>query len=83
LLFEQPVVTPSCVDGFIRAKLMASVTLSTLVVAGGASPAFMQDAAKAAAGALPKGQSRIVKDQTHNVAPTVLAPVLRDFFKGL
>jgi pimeloyl-ACP methyl ester carboxylesterase len=69
-------------DGCVPTKLMASVTLPTLVMAGGASPAFMHDAAKAVAAALPNGKSLTLKGQTHDVAPEVLAPALRDFFKG-
>ncbi len=69
-------------DGSIPTELMASVSLPTLVMDGGASPAFMHDAAKAVAVALPNGRSRTLEGQTHDVAPEVLAPVLRDFFKG-
>jgi dihydrofolate reductase len=46
----------------------------------GASPAYMQDAAQAAAQALPNATLRILAGQTHEVAPEVLAPVLTEFF---
>lgn len=69
-------------DGSVPAKLMASVAVPTLVIVGGASPAFMHNAAQAAADALPNAQRRILEGQTHDVAPEVLAPVLEEFFKS-
>ncbi len=61
-------------------RLMASVTAATLVMAGGASPAWLQHAAQAAADAIPGARHRTLERQTHGVAPQVLAPVLEDFF---
>lgn len=69
-------------DGSIPAERLASLAVSTLVMAGGASPAFMQDAAQAVARALPNAKFRILEGQTHDVAPEVLTPVLVEFFKG-
>ncbi len=69
-------------DGSVPTKLMASVTVPTLVIDGGASPAFMQNAAQAAADALPNAGRRTLEGQTHDVAPEVLAPVLEEFFAG-
>ena len=69
-------------DGSVPAKLLASVKVPTLVMDGGASPAFMRDAAKAIAAALPGGKLRTLEGQTHDVAPDVLAPALREFFQG-
>ncbi len=69
-------------DGSVPTKLMTSVTVPTLVIDGGASPAFMQNAAQAAAAALPNAQRRTLEGQTHDVAPEVLAPVLEEFFAG-
>jgi hypothetical protein len=40
----------------------------------------MQNAAQVVAHALPKAQHRTLEDQTHDVAPEVLAPVLEKFF---
>lgn len=53
----------------------------TLVMAGGASPAFMQEVAAAIGKAIPKAEYRILEGQTHGVKPTVLAPVLVDYFR--
>jgi len=61
---------------------MASVTVPTLVIDGGASPAFMHNAAQAAVAAIPNAQHRTLEGQTHDVAPEILAPVLEEFFAG-
>ncbi len=42
---------------------------------------FMRETAQALADVLPDGQHRILEGQEHNVDPTVLAPVLVEFFK--
>ena len=67
-------------DGSVPTKRMATVTMPTLVIDGGASPAFMQNAAQAVADALPKAQRRTLEGQTHDVAPEVFAPVSEEFF---
>jgi pimeloyl-ACP methyl ester carboxylesterase len=69
-------------DGAVPTQRMASIRIPTLVMAGGASPAFMSEAAQAVAHALPNAQLRILEEQTHDVAPEILAPVLAAFFKG-
>jgi len=69
-------------DGSVPAEWLASITVPMLVIDGGASPAFMQDAAQAAAHALPNARHRTLEGQTHDVAPEALAPVLVEFFKG-
>ncbi|MCW2911980.1 MAG: hydrolase, partial [Actinomycetia bacterium] len=51
-----------------------------LVLAGGASPQSLQQAAKATADALPTAEHRTLDGQTHDVAPDALAPVLVEFF---
>ena len=62
--------------------LLASVTTPTLVMDGRASPAFMHKAAQAATHYLPNARHRRLPEQTHNVDPEVLAPVLAEFFAG-
>jgi pimeloyl-ACP methyl ester carboxylesterase len=69
-------------DGSVPRGRLASLTVPTLVMDGGASPAFMQDAAQAAAHALPNARHRTLEGQTHDVAPEALAPVLVEFFEG-
>jgi pimeloyl-ACP methyl ester carboxylesterase len=63
--------------------LAARVAVPALVIAGGASFAFMPTAARALSKAMPHGQLLILEDQAHNVDPGVLAPVLTDFFTAL
>jgi pimeloyl-ACP methyl ester carboxylesterase len=69
-------------DGSVPAERLASITVPTLVIDGGASPAFMHNAAQAVAHALPNAQHRTLEGQMHDVAPEVLAPVLVKFFKS-
>lgn len=58
--------------------LAGSVTIPTLVVAGGTNP-FMSAAAQALADLLPHGQVRILEGQGHDLDPSVLGPVLQAF----
>src|SRR5499427_4251263 len=58
----------------------ASLTAPTLVMAGGKSPAWLQNAALAVAQALPGASHQTLPGQTHIVKPGPLAPVLADFF---
>ena len=59
---------------------VASVTVQTLVIDGGASPVWMRNAAQAVADAFPNAQRRTLEGQTHAVAPEAIAPVLEEFF---
>src|SRR5947209_11623968 len=67
-------------DGSVPAERLASITVPTLVIDGGASPAFMHNAAQVVAHTLPNAKLRTLEDQTHDVAPEVLAPLLEQFF---
>jgi pimeloyl-ACP methyl ester carboxylesterase len=60
----------------------ASVTTPALVLTGGASFPWMAETGQALADALPNGQHRVLEGQQHNVAPDVLAAVLKQFFQG-
>lgn len=52
-----------------------------LVLAGAASPPFMLDGAQALASAVAHGTYQVLAGQTHDVDPSVLAPVLAGFFE--
>jgi hypothetical protein len=75
-------------DGLITADCMvgspeplqqwAAVTTPTLVMDGGASPAWMHHAAQTIADILPHAHRRTLAGQTHAVSPAVLA--LMEFF---
>jgi pimeloyl-ACP methyl ester carboxylesterase len=58
----------------------ASVKIPTLVAAGGKSPAWMTNATRALADALPDAQYRTLPGQNHMVKPQAIAPVLTEFF---
>jgi pimeloyl-ACP methyl ester carboxylesterase len=68
-------------DYDIPADRAANVKVPALVVAGGADMPFMRETAQALADALPDGQVRFLDGQGHNVDMTVLAPVLKEFFR--
>src|SRR5256712_6660034 len=59
---------------------LKNVKAPTLAVYGGASPAFLGNAAQAVAKAVPAGQVRALDGQTHDIVPEALAPVLVEFF---
>jgi len=67
-------------DYSLPTELASSVTAPTLVIAGGASPPFLRESAEALADVLPKGETRTLEGQDHNVAPEAIAPVLKEFF---
>ncbi|MFJ4552256.1 alpha/beta fold hydrolase [Streptomyces sp. NPDC088817] len=67
-------------DGLVPRDLLASVTVPVLSVAGGASPSWLREAARAVAEAAPRGTYRVLEGQTHAVEPGALAPVLTEFF---
>ena len=66
--------------GSVPRDLASTIAVSTLVLAGSASPQSLQQAAKATADALPAAEHRTLDGQTHDVAPHALAPVLVEFF---
>lgn len=59
---------------------LAAVVVPTLVVDGEASTPPLRRAARAVAAALPHARTHTLPDQTHDVDPKVLAPVLAAFF---
>jgi len=58
----------------------ASITVPTLVVAGGKSPAWMKNGQRALADLLPTAQHRTLEGQMHIVKAAALAPLLDEFF---
>ncbi|GCB45842.1 alpha/beta fold hydrolase [Streptomyces sp. NL15-2K] len=69
-------------DGLVPSERLASITVPVLSVAGGASPAWMREAARAVAETASQGTYRSLEGQTHTVDPSVLAPVLAEFFSS-
>lgn len=68
-------------DGPVPAEY-AAIAAPTLVLAGGASPEWMRDSARAAADAVPGARFAVLDGQTHDVAADVLAGAVRDFVDG-
>jgi pimeloyl-ACP methyl ester carboxylesterase len=66
-------------DAALSPALLATIAVPTLVVDGGANPAFLQEAASAVATAIPGAKHVTLADQTHDEDPAVLAPVLVEF----
>lgn len=69
-------------DGSIPIDDVEAAKIPTLVLDGGNSPAFMHEAADVLAEAMPSVQRSTLESQTHDVAPEVLAPILKKFFMG-
>ncbi len=66
-------------DGSLPAELAASVEAPTLVVAGGESFPYLREMAPALADVMPIARARVLEDQSHDLVPQVLAPVLEEF----
>ena len=58
----------------------SSVTIPTLVIDGGASPPSMRNAVQQLVDVLPNARRLTMEGQTHEVDPSLLAPVLTEFF---
>ena len=69
-------------DHSVPTERVASVATPTLVIDGGASPAWMHTSAQAVANLLPGGRYHTLEGQEHNVSAEALAPVLETFFAG-
>ena len=64
----------------LPARFTDSVTVPTLVMDGGASPAWMRHAARALNALLPDVRYRTLEGQDHAAPPEVLAPEIEAFF---
>jgi pimeloyl-ACP methyl ester carboxylesterase len=60
----------------------STMSVPTLVMDGGDSPAWARNACRSLAGVLPRCEYRTLPGQTHAAAPEVLAPALEEFFAG-
>ncbi len=67
-------------DATVPTERAARVLVPALVMHGSASYPFMRDTARALSRAMPHAEFRTLEGQTHEVSPTVLAPVLVEFF---
>ena len=64
----------------LPARFTETVTVPTLVMDGGDSPAWMRNAARALNALLPDVQYRTLEGQDHAAPPDVLAPEIEEFF---
>jgi pimeloyl-ACP methyl ester carboxylesterase len=81
LAYDSEIMGDISRGGTIPEDVARAVTVPALVLCGGASPAWMIDAGKRAADAMPEGYHRILEGQEHFAPPEVLAPVLTEFFE--
>jgi pimeloyl-ACP methyl ester carboxylesterase len=66
----------------LPAGVWSDVRVPALAIAGGKSPAWMQNGTRALASVLSNAEHRTLQGQTHDVSAKALAPVLREFFAG-
>ncbi len=63
----------------LPAERLSTVTTPALIIDGGASPAWIRNAAQAVTNALPNATRSTLPDQMHDVEQTALAPVVAEF----
>ncbi len=81
LAYDGTIMGDTMAGSPLPARQWASVTIPTLVMAGGASPAWMRHAALALADVLADARYYTLDGQMHDVDPATLAPILVDFFQ--
>ena len=67
-------------DGSVPRATAEQVKVPTIAIDGGASPPSLRDAVAAVAAAIPDARQVTLPDQTHDVDPSALAPILLAFF---
>ena len=77
LAYEAVVMGPG---NALPAGRLADIAQPTLVLTGGASPAWLVGAGQAVAGAIRGAAHRVLDGQTHNVSAEALAAELLEFF---
>jgi pimeloyl-ACP methyl ester carboxylesterase len=83
LVYDAQVMGDTLSGKPLPADRWSSCKAPTLVLDGGASDAWLRNAARELAAKLPNAQQRTLEGQDHSVAvraPHVLAPVLIEFF---
>jgi pimeloyl-ACP methyl ester carboxylesterase len=70
-------------DGTVPVERLGAITAPTLVIDGGASPAWASRAGDAVAAAIPGARRLTLEGEDHGVDPEALAPFLIDFFTAL
>ena len=80
LPYDVQIIAPHHVGRPFPEGKWSAITIPTLVMAGGKSPAYMQNAMRALADALPNSVHQTLAGQTHMVKTDVISPVLQSFF---
>jgi pimeloyl-ACP methyl ester carboxylesterase len=82
LVYDISIVEPFQQGRALPADRWSGMTVPTLVIDGGKSPAWMRSGMRALASAIPGARYETLPGQTHMVKAGVLAPVLAGFFSG-
>lgn len=69
-------------DGSVPFEQLAKITIPTLVLDGGESPLWIQEACEAVARTIPDGRHRRIEGQSHILSKPVAAPILAEFFSS-
>jgi pimeloyl-ACP methyl ester carboxylesterase len=80
LPYDTAFVAPLWTYKPIPANRWSNVTVPVLTIGGSKSDAWMQNAQKAIAANLPNATHKTLDGQNHMVAPTAIAPMIREFF---
>ncbi|WP_433084920.1 alpha/beta fold hydrolase [Dactylosporangium sp. CA-052675] len=72
LAYDDAVLGP----GHLRPEVAAAITVPVTLIAGGASPEALREAARSTAAAIPGARFEVLDGQTHGVEPAALAPLL-------
>lgn len=80
LIYDATIMGSTMSGKILPAARWAAVTVPTLVMDGGQSPAWARNAVQALVNILPNAQRRTLPGQVHNVGPEALAPALEAFF---
>ena len=82
LVYDAMIMEGTMQGAPLPADRWAAITIPTLVIYGGAGPAWSRNAAEALIELLPHPERRTLEGQFHDLTPEVLTPVLAEFFLG-
>lgn len=69
-------------DGTVPLALAKKTMMPALVMDGEKSLPFMHEAAETLGKTMPRAMRKTLKDQTHSISASILAPVLKAFFRS-
>jgi hypothetical protein len=69
-------------DYSVPTETARTVRTPTIIVTGSASMPFMASTAAALAAAIPDAETRTLEGQQHNVDPTAIGPVIKEFLNA-